>query len=172
VREIRTASVAAVLLIVSAASIAAAGTGGSLSGAWFFGSYQPEPKEPVLSVPQRCWQGGVDFTLTQVGKKLTGTARWIQAVGGVARPSRSETEELKGTRTGNHVVLTGEHMVVTGAPIYAAMPGETPDPPRAVVRYDLRIDPKTGHLVGTRNGEPLWLARFKTYAATCSAPPP
>jgi hypothetical protein len=194
VRAIRVALAAAALAIVPAAFVPAAfvpaafvpaafvpaafvpaafaRAGGSLSGAWFFGSYQPEPKEAVLSVPQRCWQGGVDFTLTQLGKKLTGTARWIQAVGGVARPSRSETEKLTGTRTGNHVVLTGEHVVVTGAPIYAAMPGETPDPPRAVVKYDLRIDPKTGHLVGTRDGQPLWLARFKTYAATCGSPPP
>lgn len=157
---------------LSTVSVAAAATGGSVSGAWLFGNYQPEPKQSVVSIAQRCWNGGVDFTLTEKGTKLTGTARWIEATGGVPRPPRDETETLTGTRDGNHVVLTGVHKVVTGASPYPAMPGETPDPPDAKVRYDLRFDPKTGHLVGTRNGQPLWLARFKTHAANCGSPPP
>jgi hypothetical protein len=172
VRGIGAPALAAVLSIGSIASVAISGMGGSLSGAWFFGSYSPEPKEAVLSVPQRCWQGGVDFTLTETGNRLTGQVRWIEATGGVARPPRSETERLKGTRTGNHVVLTGEHVVMTAVPPHPPMPGEVPDPPKTAVKYDLRINPKTGHLVGTRNGQPLWLARFKTYAATCGSPPP
>jgi hypothetical protein len=163
------AGAAAALSIVS---VAAAGTDGSLSGAWWFGDYQPEPKEMVISVPQRCWNGGVDFTLTEMGKRLTGKARWIEATGGVPRPPRDETETLTGTRVGNHVVLTGEHKVVTAASPYPAMPGDKPDPPKETVKYDLRLDSKTGHLVGTRNDQPLWLARFKSHPANCGSPPP
>jgi hypothetical protein len=168
----RVASVALVLSIASVVSIAAAGSGGSLSGAWLFGNYQPEPKQAVVSISQRCWNGGVDFTLTENGKKLRGEARWIEATGGVPRPARDETEKLTGTREGDHVVLTGEHVVVTAASPYPPMPGEEPDPPKATVKYDLRLDPKTGHLVGTRDGQPLWLARFKVHPANCGSPPP
>jgi hypothetical protein len=169
VHSIRAPGVAAVLSIVSIVSVATPGLGGSLSGAWFFGTDAPEPKEAVLSVPERCWHGGVDFTLTETGKKLTGEVRWIEATGGVARPPRWETERLRGTRSGNHVVLTGEHKVVTGALIY---PATRQDPPPTTVKYDLRFDRRTGHLVGTRDGQPLWLARFKTYQVTCGGPPP
>ncbi|HLK91518.1 MAG TPA: hypothetical protein VKZ18_16620, partial [Polyangia bacterium] len=95
-----------------------AGASPSLSGAWLFGNTRPEPKESVVSIPQRCWEGGVDFTLSEKGGTLTGTARWIQAASGVARPSRDETEALTGRRDGNHVVLTGKHTVVTAAPPY------------------------------------------------------
>ena len=162
----------AILSILVIAAGGLAGASPSLSGAWLYGSGQPEPKEAVVSIPQRCWQGGVDFTLTETGNKVTGEARWTEAIGGVPRPSRSETEKLKGTRTGNHVVLTGKHKVVTAASPYPPMPGESPDPPEETVKYDLRLDPRTGHLVGTRNGQPLWLARFKTFAAHCGSPPP
>jgi hypothetical protein len=162
----------ALLLIVLIAAGGSAGAAPSLSGAWLFGNYQPEPKQAVVSIPQRCWQGGVDFTLTENGKKLTGTVRWIEATRGVPRPSRDETEKLTGTRDGNHVVLTGRHQVVTAASPYPAGPGEAPDPPDTTVKYDLRLEARTGHLVGTRNGRPIWLARFKTYHVTCGSPPP
>jgi len=170
---IRAAATAAVLSFVSIGSVATAGTGRSLSGAWFFGTYEPEPKEAVISVPQRCWNGGVDFMLQETGTKLTGMARWIQATGGVMRPPREETETMTGTRDGNHIVLSGQHRVVIyGQPSYPSLRGGDPDRLNTTVTYDIRFDPRTRHLVGTRNGQPLWLARFKIHPANCGSPPP
>ena len=149
-----------------------AGASRSLSGAWLFGDYQPEPKESVVSVPQRCWNGGVDLTLSENGKKVTGAARWIEPTGGVPRPARDETETLSGTREGAHLVLTGRHKVVVYGEAYPSVLNGEQQNSETTVKYDLRLDPKTGHLVGTRDGQPLWLARFRTHHAECGSPPP
>jgi hypothetical protein len=164
--------VATAVFALSISTVGFAGTAGSLSGGWFFGDDAPEPKEAVLSIPQRCWNGGVDFTLTETGKKVTGTARWIEATGGVPRPSRDETETLSGTRDGNHVVLTGAHKVVAYGEAYPSVLNGERENADTTVKYDLRLNSKTGHLVGTRDGQPLWLARFKTHHADCGSPPP
>lgn len=161
----------AVAAVVLSSAAAQARTGEDLAGPWLFGAYGPEPKEAVVRVPQRCWAGGVDFTLSEVGKKVTGTARWIEAVGGAWRPMREETEVLTGAREGNHVVLLGQHTVVIHPDPVHRVPG-TPGGGTTTVRYDLRFDPRTRHLVGTRDGKPIWLVRFTTYHADCGPPPP
>ncbi|HVZ88680.1 MAG TPA: hypothetical protein VHG72_17035 [Polyangia bacterium] len=155
--------------------VLAGGTGaaGSLAGAWWFGSDGPEPKDAVISVPQRCWNGGVDFTLRETGRRLTGKVRWIEPTGGVPRPPRDETETLTGTRDGNHIVLVGEHTVVTYASPYTSLPGDgSGENSKTSVKYDLRLEPNSGHLVGTRDGRPLWLTRFKTTPTNCGSRPP
>jgi hypothetical protein len=91
---VRVLRVVAAMVALSIVPVAFAGTARSLSGAWLFGDYQPEPKDAVAAIPQRCWSGGVDFTLTERGKKLTGEVRWIAATGGVPRPPRDETERV------------------------------------------------------------------------------
>lgn len=162
---------AVLLLAISTAAFADAP--GSLSGAWLFGDDGPEPKAPVVSIPQRCWHGGVDFTLKESGNKLTGTARWTEPSGGVARnSSRAESETLAGTRAGDHVVLTGHHLVVTTGYAFPSVPDGTQDNAKTIIKYDLRLDHKTGHLVGRRDGQPFWLARFKTRHADCGSSPP
>jgi len=166
----RAAGLAVVLVACAAAARAAEPR--PLSGAWWFGDTGPEPKQAVIRVPQRCWNGGVDFTLTETGHKVTGRARWIEATGGVPRPPREETEALTGTRDGDHIVLTGLHKVATFPdPIRDVVEG-APENGTTTVRYDLRLDPKTGHLAGTRDGRPIWLARFRTIHADCGSPPP
>ncbi len=160
-------------LSISVAGIAAAVATGSLSGAWLFGADAPEPKQSVVSIPQRCWNGGVDFTLSENGKKLTGKARWTEPSGGVARnSSRDETETLAGTRDGDHVVLIGRHVVVTTGYAFPSVPDGSQDNAQTIVKYDLRFDHQTGHLVGRRAGQPFWLARFKTHHADCGSSPP
>jgi hypothetical protein len=145
----------------------------SLSGAWWFGDYGPEPRERVISVPQRCWSGGVDFSLKESGARLTGSARWIAPTQGVPPTvERDETESLSGQREGDHVRLTGQHKVVLLRMAYPSVPGDAPSTTVTPIKYDLRIDRKTGHLVGTRDGQPLWLARFKVRAEPCGSPPP
>ena len=100
-----------------------AGAAGSLSGAWLFGDHAPEPKQAVVSIPQRCWSGGVDFTLIENGSNLTGTARWSEPASGVARNAqRDESETLTGTRDGDHIVLRGHHVVVTTGLAYPLRP--------------------------------------------------
>jgi len=145
----------------------------ALSGAWWFGDYRPEPKQSVISVPQRCWSGGVDFALKENGSKLTGNARWIAATQGVPPTvERDETESLSGERAGDHVTLIGHHKVVELRLAYPSVAGGAPSTTVTKIKYDLKIDPKTGHLVGTRDGQPFWLARFKVHAAPCGSPPP
>ena len=169
----RRVAAAVFALSISVAAIAAAGAPGSLSGAWLFGSDTPEPKEAVVSIPQRCWNGGVDFTLSENGKKLTGRARWTEPSGGVARSSsRDESETLTGTRDGDHVVLNGRHLVVTTGYAFPSVPDGSQETGQTIVKYDLRRNHKTGHLVGTRDGQPFWLARFKTHHADCGSSPP
>jgi len=161
----------ALVLVFSSAAFADAP--GSLSGGWLFGAEGPEPKASVVSVPQRCWNGGVDFTLKQSGNKLTGAARWTEPSGGVARnSSRDESETLTGTRDGDHVVLNGRHVVVTTGYAFPSVPDGSQENSKTIVHYDLRLDHKTGHLVGTRDGQPFWLARFRIHHADCGSPPP
>jgi hypothetical protein len=160
--------------VVLASSTAAVGGGpGSLSGAWLFGADAPEPKQSVVSIPQRCWNGGIDFTLRESGNKLTGTVRWTEPSGGVARnSSRDESETLAGTREGDHIVLPGRHVVVTTGYAFPSVPDGSQDNAQTIVKYDLRLDHQTGHLVGRRDGQPFWLARFKTRHADCGGSPP
>ena len=85
---------------------------------------------------------------------------------------RDESETLTGTRDGDHVVLRGHHVVVTTGLAYPSVPDGSQESAKTIVKYDLRRDPKTGHLVGTRAGQPFWLARFKLHHANCGSPPP
>lgn len=165
--------VTAALFVLALAAVGPVSAGASLSGAWLFGDYAPEPKQAVVSIAQRCWSGGVDFTLTENGTKLTGTARWSEPASGVARSSqRDESETLTGTRDGDHVVLRGHHVVVTTGLAYPSVPDGAQENAKMSVKYDLRLDSKTGHLVGTRDGQPFWLARFKVRHTNCGSPPP
>ena len=146
----------------------------SLSGSWFFGADRPEPKEAVLVVAARCWNADVAVRLTDTDGRLTGTITWIPAAQGVP-PShhRDERERLVGSRVGDRVRLTGEHRITetTYAPVQA-LPAGQPGTIVTRVRYDLRLDRKTGHLVGTREGQPFWLAPIKVRPTPCGAPPP
>jgi hypothetical protein len=104
---------------------------------------------------------------------VTGSARWTEPSGGVARnSSRDESETLAGTRDGDRVVLTGRHVVVTTGYAFPSVPDGSRDDAKTIIRYDLRINRKTGHLVGTRDGQSFWLARFRTHHAVCGSPPP
>jgi hypothetical protein len=141
----------------------------SLSGSWFFGADRPEPQEAVLVVASRCWNADVAVRLTDTDGKLTGTITWLPAAQGVP-PShhRDEHERLVGTRVGDRVRLTGEHRITETT--YA--PAGQPSTIVTRVHDDLRLDRKTGHLVGTREGQPFWLAPIKVRPTPCGAPPP
>ena len=147
----------------------------SLSGSWLFGADRPEPKAAIVLVPPRCWSADVAVRLVDTDGKLSGTISWIAATQGVP-PSRQhdESERLSGTRVGDRVRMTGAHRVVETAfaNAYLALPAGPPTTTVTRVRYDLRFDRKTGHLVGTRDGQPFWLAPFKVRPARCGAPPP
>jgi hypothetical protein len=147
----------------------------TLSGNWLFGADGPEPKAGVVVVPPRCWNADVAVRLVDSDGKLTGTITWIPAMQGVppAR-GRNESERLTGTRVGDQVRMTGEHRVTetTFALAYHSMPAGPPTTTITRVRYELRVDGKTGHLVGTRDGRPFWLAPVKVRPGHCGSPPP
>jgi hypothetical protein len=140
----------------------------SLSGSWLYGAGRPEPKEAVVVVA-RCWNADVAVRLVESAGKVTGTITWIPvAQGAVPTHRREESERLTGTRVGDRVTLTGEHRVVEVL-AYPAMPA---NPTATSVRYALRVDRRTGHLVGTRDGQPFWLAPIKIRPTVCGPGPP
>jgi hypothetical protein len=150
-----------------------AGEPRSLSGAWLYGDFQPEPRAAVVRLPPRCWSGGVDFTLADRGKKLTATVHWVAATQGMPPTSyHDESETLTGTHEGDHVLLTGEHVVASMPYAYPSEPGGPLSKTKTAVRYDLHIDQRNGHLVGERDGQPFWLARFTRRPGACGSPPP
>jgi hypothetical protein len=69
-------------------------------------------------------------------------------------------------------VLTGRHVAVTTGYAFPSVPDGSQETGQTIIKYDLRLNPKTGHLVGTRDGQPFWLARFKTRHADCGSSPP
>ena len=89
-----------------------AGAPGSLSGAWLFGDDGPEPKAAVVSIPQRCWNGGVDFTLSENWKEADRDGALDRAVGrrGAELVARRDRRRWPGRAHGDHVVLTGHHV--------------------------------------------------------------
>ncbi len=165
-------------LLAGAALLAAgalAAPARSLSGNWLFGADGPEPKAAIVVVPPRCWNADIAVRLADSDGKLTGTITWIRAAQG-APPThgRDESERLTGTRVGDRVRMTGEHRVTetTFTLPYRSMPAGPPTTTVTRVRYELRVDGKTGHLVGTRDGQPFWLAPVKVRPGHCGAPPP
>jgi len=145
----------------------------ALAGAWLFGDHAPEPKDAVVTIPQRCYGGGVDFTLREAGVKLTGDVHWTPPTQGVPPSAyEDESETLAGSREGDHVVLVGKHRSARMAYAYPSVAGGPLQTTITTVKYDLRRDPRTGHLVGTRDGRRFWLARFRVRHALCGPPPP
>jgi hypothetical protein len=156
-------------------ALATVGPARSLTGSWMFGADRPEPQEAVVVVAQRCWNADVAVRLVEKAGRVTGTITWIPAAQGVV-PShrRDESERLTGARVGDAITLTGEHRIVeTGFTLaYRDMPAGGPTSTVTRVRYELHVDRKSGHLVGTRDGRPFWLAPIKVRPAHCGAPPP
>jgi hypothetical protein len=83
-----------------------------------------------------------------------------------------EHEDLTGTVEGAAITLTGEHVRRSALPF----PRGAPQEPAQPVRYDLRWDAGSGHLVGARNGQAFWAARpgpqEPSNPARCGPPPP
>ena len=145
----------------------------SLSGNWLFGADGPKPKAAVVVVPPRCWNADIAVRLADGDGKLTGTITWIRAAQGVPPAHRrDESERLTGTRVGDRVRMTGEHRVTetTFNLPYRSMPAGPPTTTVTHVRYELRVDGKTGHLVGTRDGRPFWWRRSRCVPATAARP--
>jgi hypothetical protein len=107
-----------------------------LSGPWTFGS----SAEPTIStVTVSCiGYAATTLDLQQTGNTVTGT---VTACMGACRL----TERLTGTRSQFHLDLTG-----------TASSGSATD---GNVTYSLDLSPQTGHLSGTRNGQPYWAVR-------------
>lgn len=81
-------------------------------------------------------------------------------VTGIA-PPESERESATGIWSGNEIHLAGRsHVRVDG--VWRDVP----------VGYELRVEPGTGHLVGTRNGAPIHLAPTIIQGPDCSHEPP
>lgn len=111
-------------------------TAQDLSGQWVYGTAQEPSPGPVLGCyPSSLWN------LTQQGATLSGGMTTCVGPCGYAH------EDFMGTNHDGTVSIT--------AKVY-----QQPDVPPATASYSLAFDPRTQHLVGTRNGEPFWAAPF------------
>jgi hypothetical protein len=129
---------------------------GNLNGTWTVYTVSD-----VAAGPQpRCTNGNILITETwnfvQQGNTLTDDYVYLSP-GGAYRCDQY-TEHTTGTVDNGRVVLNGNagrKDVCSGA---SAAPSSLP------MAYDLRFNAATGHLEGTRNGQPVWLApvRFPT----------
>jgi hypothetical protein len=102
-----------------------------LSGSWTFGS-TAEPAAGPVTV--RC----IGYAATTLDLRQTGTA--VTGTEAVCMGPCRLTERLTGMRGPSHLDLTGTA-------------------PEGNVTYSLDLVASTGHLVGTRNGQPYWAAR-------------
>jgi hypothetical protein len=122
-------------------------TAANVSGAWVFGDANEPPTGPVVTCnPFRLWN------LTQDGTNVKGS---VEACIG---PCAAFTEEVTGTNVGGTLQLSGEA-------------AESPSAQHTPVRYTLRFDAASQHLVGTRNGQPFWAAPFIQQTTSCGPRP-
>jgi hypothetical protein len=122
-------------------------TAESVSGSWVFGDANEPPAGPVVACnPFRLWN------LTQDGTNVKGSV--LACIG----PCAAFTEEVTGTNVDGLLQLSGEA-------------AESPSAQHVPVRYTLRFDAASQHLVGTRNGQPFWAAPFIQQATGCGPRP-
>jgi len=101
------------------------------------------------------------------------TARWVYEPGASGAENRewsSLDEVAEGNAGDAGIQLSGVRILRSG--FVDAPEVQTRFEP---MTYDLRVDEETGHLVGTRNGEPYRLAPLvlvQADASECSEPPP
>lgn len=111
-------------------------TSADLSGTWVFGTTGEPAAGPVFGA---CGPGN-GLRLTQAGDRVTGEETVC------AGPCYVPTE-LEGTFRDGQLSLTG------------TVPEPAEDAGRRV-SYALRYEPATGHMVGTRDGQPYWAAPY------------
>lgn len=120
-----------------------------LAGTWRLGVGDEPPPGPVTD-GETCISRPEFHALSQDGPTLR--AIWSPRYQMRGIPPREQLrEELAGQVCGSEVTLTGWRWA------QQLMPGPTPeDPQREAVEWRLSYDAASGHLRGTRNGEPGW----------------
>lgn len=141
-----------------------------LDGNWTFGAGTPEPAERTVVIPHPCWEPSVTMFVQQRGADVLAEISWNSTPRRSSPSHVLEGEHLTGKLEGDHLVLTGEHRRTTMGPRGPELPGDAET--HLPVRYDLRYQPKSGHLVGTRNGQPFWAAHMRYKLRKCGPQPP
>ena len=123
--------------------------------------------------PGACPDAEHSWILTDDNGTIRGTRAW----GGIptdAPPAPSQTyasedESVSGTYVNGRLDLIGTlQTVYEGGSFVASLP--PPASPEAV-QYQMNIDPVTGALTGTRNGDPYWATPVASATANCLASP-
>ena len=152
---------------------------GPLTGEWLFGSTN-EPKSGPTTLEQPCFGASNVMRIAQSADRVTIDYAVPQPPHGavfVYEPYAGE--HARGTFDGVHLVANGSFD--TGyTPNGWALRNDanaTPPPDRGThtpVDYELRLDAKSGHLVGTRTGATFWAVRvsFVPRRFPCPPPPP
>ncbi|HEY9854896.1 MAG TPA: hypothetical protein V6D05_04100 [Stenomitos sp.] len=111
-------------------------TAENLTGQWVYGTTnEPSPGPVAGCYPWSLW------ILAQSGPTISGGMTTCVGPCGYAH------EDFTGTNSVGTVSIT-------------AMVYQQPGVPPSTASYSLVFDPRTQHLVGTRNGEPFWAAPF------------
>ena len=150
---------------------------GPLTGQWLFGSAN-EPHRGPTTLEQPCYGATNVWSLAQSGDAVTLDYSVPQPPhGAVMAYEPYSGEHDTGTFDGVHLLARGSFD--TGYTRNGwAMPGGGGTPPpggtHTPVEYDLRLDGRTGHLVGTRSGMNFWAVRvtFVPRKVPCPPPPP
>lgn len=141
-----------------------------LSGRWIAVYPGTEPEPGPIHRTDPCY-GGIRFLVLQQKDDRVEARLYNQdpASGAERRSHTLLSEETEGTIRGRHLKLSGEHVVTTE---YVDQPEISRD--RQPVSYDLELDAKTLHLVGTRDGKPIRLAplALEPLEGDCGDPPP
>ena len=126
-------------------------TDGNISGRWI---EVADPETSVVRRPIPCWDKLEFLVIVQEDERLRALVAHKEAAMGMEpRSWMAWSEETVGTLDQGHVVLEGAR-VTRGGRVDSTESWRRFEP----VTYELRFEPTTTQLVGTRNGNPLRLA--------------
>lgn len=143
-------------------------TAADLSGRWI--PIPPDAAPGTVVRPTVCYEGIQFLVLQQTGDRVSTMLVYRGSEGGAERREWSTVKETTdGTYRKHHLRLTGEHVIESGT-----VDSDRIERKRTPVEYDLTLDPKSMHLVGTRAGHPHRLAPLELRARPegCGDPPP
>lgn len=162
----------------------------AINGRWLTGGAgDAEPTGPYIA-PLQCPEGGNAmprasiprdlanrvWQVTQAGDDVTIASLYDEAYGPTGpRPNcPSRTTTAKGTYRNGSLSLTGTYNAdVKPCDGYGVQsPWPIPASTSEAVTWDLKLDPATGHLRGTRNGKPFWAAPVQEAPAGGATPCP
>jgi hypothetical protein len=128
------------------------------SGTWTRLDDSPVPQEKVVVIQQHCPDPTAYWKIEQDGNSITLEYHESPRTIGVATAvTTTKVETAHGARRKNVAHLEGHEEIKEFWHAGLKRPGDPRSPIQ--VTYELEWDPKTEHLIGTRNGDPVRFVR-------------